>query len=110
MNARVQRAGWFARRGMGLLRCDTDSLSKATGRRPDEKKDRSEKSRGGVGEKKTRPLFHHPDSAAVSVSKNHNVIKMEVVNGLFSVPELFARLWRTLCVSDSFLMPVLAGL
>lgn len=45
---------------MGLLGCDSDSLSKPAGRRPDEKRDRTEKSMGGVGERKLSPSFSTP--------------------------------------------------
>lgn len=56
-------------RGMGLRGCDSDSLSEPVGRRPDEKRERTERSRGGVGERKSRPLSQQPDSSAFGVSK-----------------------------------------
>lgn len=40
---------------MGLRGCDSDSLSESAGRRPDEKRERTERSRGGVGERKAGP-------------------------------------------------------
>lgn len=86
---------------MGFLRCDSDSLSKPVGRRPDEKKDRTEKSKGGVGERKPSPFFHHPNSSALSVSKIHNVIKMEVDFGLFTIPRVFVWLWKLYYFFDS---------
>ncbi len=45
---------------MGLLGCDSDSLSKPAGRGPDEKRDRTEESRGGVGERKPSPSYTTP--------------------------------------------------
>lgn len=56
-------------RGMGLRGCDSDSLSESVGRRPDEKRERAERSRGGVGGKKSRPLSQQHDSSAFGVSK-----------------------------------------
>lgn len=60
--------GFFVRPGMGFQGCDSDSLSKPAGRRPDEKRERTEKSRGGVGERKpgpslTSPTLRHSASA-----------------------------------------------
>lgn len=45
---------------MGLLGCDSVSLSKPAGRGPDEKRDRTEESRGGVGERKPGPSYTTP--------------------------------------------------
>lgn len=39
------------------LRRESDSLSKPAGRGPDEKRDRTEASRGGVGERKPGPSY-----------------------------------------------------
>lgn len=60
--------GFFVRWGMRFQGCDSDSLSKPMGRRPDEKRERTEKSRGGVGERKpgpslTSPTLRHSASA-----------------------------------------------
>lgn len=43
-------------RGMGLRGCDSDSLSESVGRRPDEKKERTEGSRVEWGKEKPAPL------------------------------------------------------
>lgn len=56
----IKCAGRVVRRGMGLLGCDSDSLSKPAGRGPDEKRDRTEESRGGVGERKPGPYYTTP--------------------------------------------------
>lgn len=42
---------------MGLLRCDSDSLSKPAGRGPDEKRVREGVIRGGVVERKASPSY-----------------------------------------------------
>lgn len=46
---------YSVRRGMGLLGCDSDSLSKE-GRGPDEKRDRTEETWLGVGERNPASL------------------------------------------------------
>lgn len=94
---------------MGLLGCDSDSLSKPAGRGPDEKRDRTEESRGGVGERKPGPSYTTPTLRHSASAKTPNVIKMEVVFGLFTAPRLSACLWGLHCFSDSFTAKIMTG-
>lgn len=95
------------RGGMGLQGCDSDSLSKPAGRGPDERG--IERRRPGVewGKENPAPLIP-PDSTPHSASaKNPNVIKMEVVFGLFTAPRLSACVWSVLRLSDHFTAKIL---
>lgn len=51
-----------------------------------------------------------PQLSAFSVSKNPNVIKMEVVYGLLTAPRRSACVWGLLCFSDRFTADTLTGI
>lgn len=82
---------------MGLRGCESDSLSESVGRRPDEKRERTERSRGGVGERKAGPSLSGATLWHSASAKNHNVIKMEALFGVLAVSLLSAYLWGLRC-------------
>lgn len=96
-------------RGMGLRGCDSDSLSESVGRRPDEKKERTEGSRGGVGERKAGPSLSSATLRHSASAENHNVIKMEALFGLLAASRLSARLCGLHCFSGASRVETLAG-
>lgn len=96
-------------RGMGLRGCDSDSLSESVGRRPDEKKERTARNRGGVGERKAGPSLSRATLRHSASAENHNVIKMEALFGLLAARRLLACLWGLCCFSGASRVETLAG-
>lgn len=94
---------------MGLRGCDSDSLSEPVGRRPDEKRERTERNRGGVGERKAGPSLSSPTLRHSASAKNHNVIKMEALLGLLAASRLSACLWGLCRFSGASRAETLAG-